>query len=185
MNMFKKLFGKRTNSNETSLNEPQKQQPHIEEKIDNTLKRPNPLNDINFEDLVRNTKINGNGRDVFKIWEIMLNLKQWHFVTTYKTDIQNVQPFIGVIDDKPWIFIFSSSEKANEFSRLDSRFLGENGETQIISQSVESSLNMILKLEEQGVFGLKVNDNDVEINSDFNISISVLKQIVEISKNKE
>lgn len=140
---------------------------------------------MSFEELIRIVKENGKGEDVVNIWKTVLGLKEWNFISVYKENIQDNQPFIGVIDSKPWFFVFTSRQKAHEFTKSDSRFLGPKGETYIISQSVENSLKMIFEAEKNGVFGIMMNENDSEINSNFNIPIATLKRIIQIIENKK
>lgn len=175
MNLLKKLFRKSILKEGAS---------DSNKGID-TESKPNYENEINFEELIRKTKISEKGEDVLKIWNIMLNLKEWHFITIYNSDLEKIKPFVGVLDNQPWIFIFSNTEKALEFTKSDNRFLSENGESQIITKSVENSLKMISDLEQNGVFGLRVNENDSETNANFNIPISVLNQIIRIVNKRE
>ncbi len=137
-------------------------------------------NNLSFEELVSAVKKNGTGESVLKIWEQVFDLDKWHFVTAYKDNIQESSPFIGVINERPWLFMFTSLKKAKEFGSNDNRFQGPNGECLVISQTIESSMKTFKKLEKNGVFGLMVNINDDKINADFNIPFSVLDKIKEL-----
>lgn len=161
--------------------------------IDKELKRISqnfkPVNtdksNLTFEELISEVKKNGNGEEVFKIWEKVFGLEKWNFISTYKEDIQQIQPFIGVLNNEPWLFMFTSKEKANEFAKTDNRFQGPNGETYVISQPIENSFKMFEQVENNGVVGVMVNMNDEKINANFNIPFKVLKKIKEqIEKEK-
>jgi hypothetical protein len=80
--------------------------------------------------------------------------------------------------------MFTDREKAQEFAKKDNRFLGENGECLIITVPVDSAIKMVLEADYQGVFGIKVNENDIEKNSNFNAPISTLKRILQIIKDQ-
>jgi hypothetical protein len=140
--------------------------------------------EMTFEEFVAYAKGTGDGRDVVKVWEYVFKLKEWNFITTFKEDVKECKPFIGVIDEKAWFYMFTDREKAQEFAKKDNRFLGENGECLIITVPVDSAIKMVLEADYQGVFGIKVNENDIEKNSNFNAPISTLKRILQIIKDQ-
>lgn len=150
-------------------------------RLENEISKYQPdFNESKFEEFVANAKVNGSGADVVSIWDYVLNLKEWNFISLYEDDIQKSRPFIGVIHDKPWFFMFTTKEKALAYAKLDPKFLGANGESLVITQNVEQALEMVFKSESRGVFGLMVNENDSDTNSNFNVSIEVLRRIIQI-----
>ena len=149
----------------------------IEKSVSSKNKKPDL--DENFEEFINYAKSNGKSADAVRVWKKILSQPKWYFVTTYKENIQEQVPFVGIYDNNPSYLVFTSNEKALEFSRADKRFSDSEGNSAIISMTVENALKMIFKGESQGIFGLRFNENDININADINIPISILKKLTE------
>lgn len=166
----------------TFENEVYKTKGYIEteiQRIEKSVSSKKPDLDKNFEEFINYAKSNGKSADAVRVWKKILSQPKWYFVSTYKENIQERVPFVGIYDNKPSYLVFTSNEKALEFSQADKRFLDSEGNSAIISMSVESALTMIYKGETQGIFGLRVNENDININANINIPISILKKLIE------
>jgi hypothetical protein len=145
MGFFEKLFSKKTESNKEILTEAKKE-----------------IINGDIDQLVSKAIMSGNPEDLTDLWRVTLNLKQWHFITKHKDDINERTPFIGVIDDKPWIFLFTDRQKAQKYCTTQGNdgFTDENGSVFIISIDTEKAIQYILKMHEQGVFGMRINEGN-------------------------
>lgn len=116
----------------------------------------------NIDLLVADAAKSGNSDDLTKLWKATLNLKQWHFITKYKSDIQNSRPFIGVIDNQPWVFVFTDRQKAQQYclNEKNDGFTDTKGSAFIISMDTEKAVNYVLDLHSKGVFGMRINEGN-------------------------
>lgn len=146
----------------------------------------NKMNDTKFTDnidlLVENATKSGNSNDLTKLWSATLKLKQWNFITKHKSDIQESQPFIGVIDNQPWVFIFTDRQKAQQYclQKGNDGFADNNGNVHIISMDTEKAIDYILELQSKGVYGMRINEGNGWFSP-----IANLKPIIEHIKKVE
>lgn len=112
--------------------------------------------------LVEKAIKSGNSDDLTKLWSSMLKLKQWNFITKYKTDIQESQPFIGVIDNQPWVFIFTDRDKALQYCLQEGNegFSDDKGRVYIITMDTEKAIEYVLGLQAKGVYGMRINEGN-------------------------
>lgn len=106
--------------------------------------------EIDFDTLVDNSR-DGNLESLTKLYKAFLGLEKWCFIRSGET-MEDSRPFIGIIDDKPWVFIFTDSSKAQQAKP------NEDGSVVLIKMSVEGALEYIYKVGEQGAFGIRVNE---------------------------
>lgn len=152
-------------------------------RLEDLIKKKPKSKELSLQDFVAYAKSTGKGEDVVKVWDYILSLKELHFLSVYEEDVQKCRPFIGVINEKPWFFVFTDKDKAIKYAKTDNKFQSKNGDTLVISQPTEKSLQMIIESESNGVYGVMVNESDKDVNADFNAPISVLKRIIQIIKN--
>ncbi len=115
---------------------------------------------INFDKLVANAKSSGKAEDMNALYKSFLTLDEWFFVTAPKSDLENPKPFIGFIDEQPWLFIFTDSSKAHAFCTANKGFLMEDGSSYFIKMKTANAIKMTLKLGESGVYGIMVNQGE-------------------------
>jgi hypothetical protein len=144
------------------------------------------MNDTNFTDnidlLVANATKSGNADDLTKLWSATLKLKQWHFIAKYKEDIQETKTFIGVIDNQPWVLIFTDRQKAQQYchQKGNEDFTDNKGNVRIISMDTDRAINYILDLQSKGVYGMRINEGNGWFSP-----IANLKAIIEYVKKAE
>lgn len=132
-------------------------------KIENLKKTMSEINSIdNIDILVAGATKTGSAGDLTKLWKATLKLKQWHFITKYKADIQDSVPFIGVIDNQPWVFIFTDRQKAEQYclNEKNDGFTDTKGTSFIISMDTEKAVDYILDLHSKGVYGMRINEGN-------------------------
>lgn len=112
--------------------------------------------------LLDTAKKSGSKEDLANLWKATLGLNQWHFITTPTESLENRRPFIGVIDSKPWVFVFTDRQKAQEYGSAipDGRFVDENGSVLVISMNTQNAIDYILRLPSQGVYGMRINEQN-------------------------
>jgi hypothetical protein len=72
---------------------------------------------INFDHLASRARTSNKAEDLNVLYKAFLTLEDWYFVTKSKADVEDAKPFIGFIDEQPWLFIFTDSEKVHTFSK--------------------------------------------------------------------
>ena len=104
----------------------------------------------------------GNADDLTKLWKAFLNLKQWHLITKYKENIDDCKPFIGIIDNQPWVFLFSDRQKATQYclNEKNTGFTDPQGGVYIISMETDNAIIYIIVLHLKGVYGMRINEGN-------------------------
>lgn len=118
------------------------------------------INVLSIDELRNKAKESGKPEDVYQLWHAALSLDEWHFIAKYRENIQEIQPFLGVVDNAGWAFIFTDTDKAQEYVRttVNEGFLNPDGGTTIISMKTENAIKYLLKLESEGVYGVRFNE---------------------------
>ena len=116
----------------------------------------------NIDLLIANATKSGSAEDLTKLWKETLNLNQWHFITKYKEGIQNSRPFVGIIDNQPWVFIFTDRQKAQQYclNEKNGGFTDAKENSFIISMNTDKAINYILDLNSKGVYGMRINEGN-------------------------
>lgn len=94
------------------------------------------------------------------LWRGFLELDTWFFLTTGVADLEHANPFIGIIDDRPWVMVFTDPEKAAAFAGADPRFRDGQGDLVFMAIPQLEALRWILGLQEQGIAGLRINQGE-------------------------
>ncbi len=96
------------------------------------------------------------------LWKATLDLKQWHFITKYKEDVLESSPFVGVIDNRPWVFVFTDRHKAQQYcvQAGNDGFADPNGTVYIISMDTANAINYVTDLQSKGVYGMRINEGN-------------------------
>lgn len=130
--------------------------------IKSTEKNQDETINSDIDKLIANATKSGNSEDLTILWRTTLNLKQWHFITKHRDDINDRNPFIGEIENRPWVFLFTDRQKAQQYCTTDGNdgFTDENGGVYIISMDTDKAIDYIFKLYEQGVFGMRINEGN-------------------------
>tara|TARA_R110001583_G_scaffold51483_1_gene160690 strand:- start:1587 stop:2033 length:447 start_codon:yes stop_codon:yes gene_type:complete len=141
-------------------------------KKKNTNERIPAKGQVDFDSLVERAR-SGDPEQLTYLYAAFLNLDNWTYLAS-GNDPEKPKPYIGEVDGQPWIFIFTDSIKASEFDQ------NPDGRTKVIKMDVDSSLHLIYKLNERGVYGIRVNEGE---NGWF-CSIAELPNIIGYIKNK-
>lgn len=114
---------------------------------------------VNFDQLVNNAR-NGEIEHLNTLYRSFLELESWVFVARPRPDMENAQPFVGMINDRLWLFVFTDSARADAFCRRTSDFTDADGKSYFINIPVNASLEMMYHLSNQNVYGIRVNDGE-------------------------
>lgn len=67
-------------------------------KIFNSDKQANKIEFPNFEILVEKARTSGQPTDLNELYKFFLTLNHWAYLSSSRLEIENAQPFIGVVD---------------------------------------------------------------------------------------
>ena len=161
MGILKKIFGLNPKENKTS-------------EIKQTDKT------FDFDSLVEKAKATNEVNDLNNLYLKFFELNVWNYIVPKNCSIEEAKPFIAVLDDKPWLFVFTDEKKADKYAKTFGGFHENNGNTFIVKLTKEESLNMIKHLHEKGVIGLRINEGEngwfTDIPGLFNIKNQLEKQ---------
>ena len=117
-------------------------------------------NDFSIDELTNKAKESGKPEDLYKLWQAALSLDEWHFIAKYRENIQEIKPFLGVVDDAGWAFVFTDKDKAQEYAKttVNEGFLDPEGSAIIISMKTENAIKYLLNLKSGGVHGVRINE---------------------------
>lgn len=116
--------------------------------------------DINFDLLVEKARTSGNEKDLEELYRSFLNLETWVFLVSENCEIEHPKPFIGILEEQPWLYVFTDFSKADFYAKLFGRFHSKDGNTLCLRMKRDSSLNMAKELGQRGVYGIRVNEGD-------------------------
>ncbi|CAM3810453.1 hypothetical protein FLGE108171_15615 [Flavobacterium gelidilacus] len=134
MGIFNKLFGNKESS-------------------ENTEK-------LNFDILVEKARNSGSVDDLNELYKSFFKLEKLSFIVSNNCDIENPKPFIGIVDEVPWIFAFTDNKKANEYAVEKGNFQTKDGSTFILVLTLKSAISVFAQLDERGVYGIRINDGE-------------------------
>lgn len=115
---------------------------------------------INFDELVNTARLSGNSSDLSALYEAFFKLENWTFIVSNNCTFENAKPFIGVLEEQPWLFVFTDSKKADYYAKLFGNFLNNDGNTFVIKMTRQNSLNMIKELNDRGIIGIRINEGE-------------------------
>ncbi|RYY65683.1 MAG: hypothetical protein EOO12_06310 [Chitinophagaceae bacterium] len=120
------------------------------------------MQDVDIDKLVQQAATSGSAEDLKQLWKAALDLEQWHFITKVREQLQDRKPFIGVIDDKPWVFVFTDRQKAQSYGSMPQNkgFVDSSGSALIISMETDKAIGYLLELANAGVYGVRFNEGN-------------------------
>jgi hypothetical protein len=110
---------------------------------------------VDFDALARQAKDDPSDAKMDRLWRETFMLKQWHFIP--RGEMPHISPFVGVAENKPFVFAFADKDKAREFSKKQG-FLEKDGVTLVLSMPVHGFVQTVDSYASKGVFGLLFND---------------------------
>lgn len=90
-----------------------------------------------------------------RLWEAVYALPSWFFVV--HPERQPVSPFVGVVDQQPFLMAFTDKQRADQFARRQG-FVDASGATSILATPVQGMVQTAEAYREQGIFGILFND---------------------------
>ncbi|MBV9788761.1 MAG: hypothetical protein JOZ51_11335 [Chloroflexi bacterium] len=90
-----------------------------------------------------------------QLWAAVYALPSWYFVI--KPERQPVSPFVGVVDNQPFLMAFTDKQRADQFARRQG-FVDASGATSILATPVQGMVENAEQYRAQGVFGILFND---------------------------
>ena len=127
---------------------------------DNKTNNPSISTSIDFDLLVEKARNSGQTVDLNNLYSAFFDLKEWVYIVSKNCSIEDAKPFIGVIDENPWLFVFTDSKKADQYAKTFGNFHENNGNTFVIKMNSSNSLNMVQQLNERGVVGVRINEGE-------------------------
>ena len=115
-----------------------------------------PSHGFDFDALSAAAKSGDSAVDNNELWLAVFSLREWHFIAGGTVGKNDMHPYIGVIDGKPFVFAFTDWRKAGDYAKANNLTTG-NGEANILSVPINGVVDWLLKMAEQGVFGVLFN----------------------------
>jgi hypothetical protein len=116
--------------------------------------------EMNFDKLVEKARTSGNNADLEVLYKSFFKLEEWVFIVSKNCEIENAKPFIGVLEDQPWLYVFTDSSKADHYAKLFGNFHSKDGNTIVLKMKRTNSLNMAKELSQRGVIGIRINEGE-------------------------
>lgn len=94
--------------------------------------------------------------DLINLWAAFFKLEEWLFIVDASSQSLDPTPFVGYIDEKPWFFVFTDSERALQFAKKYT-LTDKNGECLYLALSPEKALQMLTSAKDT-IEGLRINE---------------------------
>jgi len=134
---------------------------HIDPYFELFAPESEPLKETpDFDTLANNVKLDNDISNLDILYSALFNLDEWIFIATPKEEIDNTTPFIGILEEKPWFFVFTDANKALQFTKNKEMFKNEEGKTIQIKMSAYDAVETIFEAHKAGVYGVRFNEGD-------------------------
>ncbi|RYG52258.1 MAG: hypothetical protein EOO01_06880 [Chitinophagaceae bacterium] len=122
----------------------------------------NNMQSTEIDQLVQAASRSGRPEDLSSLWKATLNLPQWHFITKVQDSTADRKPFIGVIENKPWVFVFTDRNKAQLYGAAppNTGFVDSSGSVLVISMETNKAIDYVMGLHQAGVYGIRLNEGN-------------------------
>ncbi|HEY0605438.1 MAG TPA: hypothetical protein VGD58_21130 [Herpetosiphonaceae bacterium] len=108
-----------------------------------------------FDALAAEGKRTQSQASMAQLWAAVYALPSWNFVA--RRSGESVLPFVGVVDEWPFLMAFTSRERADQFARRQG-FVDAADQTTILALSVQGVVQTAEDYRAQGIFGILFND---------------------------
>lgn len=108
-----------------------------------------------FDKLAERTQQDKTKESLDALWGAVYALEDWYMIAAGEPP--NVGPFIGVIEDKPFVFVFTEPEKAAEAAK-NRGLVDKNGDPHLLAIPVAGFVKTVETYLEKGIFGVYFND---------------------------
>ena len=95
-----------------------------------------------FDLLVGNARNANNTENLDALYSAFFELKEWNFIVSQNSSLEDARPFIGLVDEKPWLFVFTDGMKAQQYAQAAGGFLEQDGNTVILRMEAENSMDI-------------------------------------------
>lgn len=112
-------------------------------------------NGPDFDALVETARKEQSEEAVRDLWQSTFDLEKWVFVA--RGEMPNVQPFIGVIEEKPYLMAFTDTERATQFANQH-ELTDDEGNSQTIEMPIAGTIQYVAQVAQQGVVGVLFNN---------------------------
>ena len=109
---------------------------------------------VDFDHLAAEAQQSQSQDAMAQLWGAVYALPAWNFVA--RGALPDVTPFVGVVDGKPMVLAFTDRARADAFARRQG-FTDPDGNSSILSLSVQSVVELVPAYQAQGVFGILFN----------------------------
>ena len=116
---------------------------------------PDLNDDGRFDALVDEAQKSQNAETMEALWSAVYELEKWYFVG--RGEMPNIQPFIGMVEEKPFLMGFTNDKRAHEFA-LRHKLENDEGTIPILVMTVDAAVEYAMKLQTHGVVGVLFND---------------------------
>lgn len=113
-----------------------------------------------FDTLVSNARNNNSTKNLDALYGAFFALEEWNFIVSQNSSLADAKPFIGLVDEKPWLFVFTDGGKAQQYAKEAGGFLEQDGNTLILRMKAENCMDIARQLHERGVYGIRVNEGE-------------------------
>jgi len=110
-----------------------------------------------FDKLVQRTQQEKSRESLDALWGAVYALEDWFMIASGEPP--NVGPFIGVMEDKPFVFAFTEPEKAAEAAK-NRGLVDKNGDPHLLAIPVAGFVKTVETYIEKGIFGVYFNDGE-------------------------
>lgn len=135
-----------------------------------------------FDILVSNVRTNNTTENLETLYAAFFALEEWNFIVSQDCSFEDARPFIGMVDEKPWIFVFTDGMKATQYAKAVGGFMEQDGNTVVIRVKREDGMNFAKRTQELGVYGIRFNDGEngwfVDIPGFFQIDDHLLQKFL-------
>lgn len=114
-------------------------------------------NNVNFDQLVEKVKKMPVQEGQILLWKETFGLEKWHFITKPIIEPNDVRPFIGEVEGKGWIYLFTDGRHAQRFGEGHA-LINNDGVVNTIVMEPKMAVEWLIKWTEVGVFGLRFNE---------------------------
>lgn len=124
----------------------------LEKKADNG-------NEIDFDALIENVKKMPEREGQILLWAITFRLEKWYFIARPVSDPGESRPFIGEVDGRGWVFIFTDNAHVRKFAERQ-EFVYPDGSVSVIAMEPKSAVEWLHLCAEAGIFGVRFNEGE-------------------------
>lgn len=110
---------------------------------------------VDFDALVERTLQEKTRESLDALWGAVYAMENWFMIAAGEPP--NVGPFIGVMEDKPFVFAFTEPEKAAEAAKSRG-LVDKNGNPHLLAIPVAGFVKTVGTYIENGIFGIYFND---------------------------